>query len=139
MNDLKVLDSLKMNKALQEGKRVRKIGWEEDEYIYMKEGKVCYGRDNMRKYTNDQWVLVPDLPLLNKKEREYLRTILRPFKGRKIRITKMNNNDDSSNEECIYIEFGNISDLCFPDFKAGTMYKGLKANKEYTPEELGLF
>lgn len=138
MKEVKILDSLEMNKALQEGKRVRKINWEEDEYIYMEEGKVCYGRDNIGKYVNEKWVLLPDLPLLDKKEKEYLRTILRPFKGRNIKITKMDY-DDGSNEEYIYIELGDIEDICFPNFKAGTMYNGLKANKEYTPEELELF
>ena len=28
--------------------------------------------------------------------------------------------------------------LNFPDFKVGTMYKGMEANKDYTLEELGL-
>ena len=138
MKEVKILDSLEMNKALQEGKRVRKINWEEDEYIYMEEGKVCYGRDNIGKYVNEKWLLLPDLPLLDKKEKEYLGTILRPFKGRNIKITKKDYYNRGT-EEYIYIELGDIEDLCFPNFKAGTMYKGLEVSKEYTPEELELF
>ena len=142
MNELKVLNSLEMNKALQEGKRVRKINWEQDEYIYMEEGKVCYKRDNIEKYSNDQWILIPDLPLLDKKEKEYLRAVLRPFKGMEISITKMDYDDDNSDKEYICIEFDDVNyedGLFFPDFKAGTMYRGLKVNQQYTPEELGLF
>ena len=75
---------------------------------------------------------------LNKKEKEFLGTILRPFRDMKIKITKMNYGDEDGGEEYIYIELGE-EDLCFPDFKAGTMYKGLEVDKEYTPEELGLF
>ena len=144
MNELKVLNSLEMNKALQEGKRVRKINWEQDEYIYMEEGKVCYKRDNIEKYSNDQWILISDSSLLDKKEKEYLRAVLRPFKGMEISITKMDYyyDDVKSDKEYICIEFDDVNyedGFFFPGFKAGTMYKGLKLNQQYTPEELGLF
>ena len=76
---------------------------------------------------------------LNKKEKEFLGTILRPFRDMKIKITKMSYGYEDSGEEYIYIELGDIQDLYFPNFKAGTMYKGLEEDKEYTPEELGLF
>ena len=54
----------------------------------------------------------------------------------------MDYDDDNSDNEYICIEFDDVNyedGLFFPDFKAGTMYRGLKVNQQYTPEELGLF
>lgn len=74
--------------------------------------------------------------ILDKKEKEYLEAVIRPFKNR-IRCIEKTTNDDGFMEfiriclgdECMYL----------PDFKKGTMYKGLELFKEYTLEELGLF
>ena len=91
------------------------------------------GTDNMIAL----WWLLEEYkePILNEKERRYLSAVIKPFKVSWIikHITK------NEYEEYIEIVFEDIhSDILFPNFKTGTMYKGMKAEKRYTPKELGL-
>ena len=77
-------------------------------------------------------------PILDEVEREYFSNIIKPFRKQVISIGKL----DTENYECIVIKYRNISGytgtMCFPDFEKGTMYKGMKANKRYSLEDLGL-
>ena len=41
-------------------------------------------------------------------------------------------------EAYIQITFNDYCDMSFPYFEDGTMYKGMKADKEYSLEDLGL-
>lgn len=72
-------------------------------------------------------------PILDDKEKEYLSSVIKPFRNRVKYIVKR----DIIRFEYIFIklEDGSIS---FPAFKKGTMYKNMKANKGYFLEELGL-
>lgn len=73
--------------------------------------------------------------ILTKKEKEYLEAVIRPFRYRVIYVSKTYTN---STDEFIRMELNN--DNCvLPYFKAGTMYKGMELDKEYTLKELGLF
>lgn len=74
-------------------------------------------------------------PILDQKEEEYLSYVIKPFKKDVISITKYRCTD--SLEEYIYIKTRNAF-TCLPYFKEGVMYKGMKANRKYTLEELGL-
>ena len=80
--------------------------------------------------------------VLDVKEKEYLSAVIRPFKNRIRSISKKH-----------YFEYEYISISMFdipndnliiednpdlPLFKKGTMYKGMKLDKEYTLKELGL-
>ena len=72
--------------------------------------------------------------ILDKEEKKYLENVIRPFRYRVIYISKIS----TSTSE--YIRIGINNDECMlPYFKAGTMYKGMKPDKEYTLKELGLF
>ena len=76
--------------------------------------------------------------ILNKKEKEYLAAVIKPFRDRVIDIVKYG---DYIYE---YIRIrsrginGNEDHMYFPIFEKGTMYKRMKLDKKYTLEELGL-
>ena len=75
---------------------------------------------------------------LNFNERRYLREVIAPFRDKVEYVSKCQ--DGSFDEEYIVIKFKNKNDNCilFPNFKKGTMYKGMEENVKYTLDELGL-
>lgn len=77
-------------------------------------------------------------PILDDIEKGYLSEIIKPFRKQVVSICKL----DSENYECIVIKYRNISGytmtMCFPDFKKGTLYKGMEAEKRYSLNDLGL-
>ena len=81
---------------------------------------------------------VPDI--LNKKEKEYLSAVIKPFKNKVKSISKSN----VTNGLYEYISIETIHPLAgtefisFPLFKTQTMYKNMKLRKKYTLEELDL-
>ena len=74
-------------------------------------------------------------PILDEEERKYLSGVIRPFRDRIDFIIK---NNFTTGREYLHIETknGDMMDM-FP-FEPSTMYKGMKLNKEYTLEDLGL-
>ena len=77
--------------------------------------------------------------ILTEKEREYLSAVTKPFRDRIVWIKKVSS--PTLNHEYIKICYQDNNYtivLDFPDFKVGTMYKGMELGKEYTLEELGL-
>lgn len=77
--------------------------------------------------------------ILDEVEKEYLRTVINPFRKRVENITKFSRIGGYHTEkEFIYIKvYGDIP-ITLPYFKKNTMYKGMEAHKDYTLEELGL-
>lgn len=77
--------------------------------------------------------------ILDKIEKEYLEQIIKPFKNRDVKITKVRHNQ----VEYINIQYkdmwNRVNDFSLPQFGAQTMYVGMEKNKSYTPKELGLF
>lgn len=71
--------------------------------------------------------------ILDDVERRYLSAVIKPFRDKVEYITK---------KPLVYTEYIYIhtyaDNIMLPRFKEGTMYKGMKTNREYTPEELGL-
>ena len=81
-------------------------------------------------YKNDE--------ILDSTEKKYLETIIRPFRDKVKYIAKVDRDIGRQHiaichDDGLYIEHINL-----PYFKSGTMYVGMKSNKEYTLEELGL-
>lgn len=72
--------------------------------------------------------------ILDDVEKEYLSAVIRPFKDKVIYIIKW----DCAIGEYITIGISNDAAITFPNFKKGTMYKGMEADKKYTLKELGL-
>ena len=74
-------------------------------------------------------------PILDETEKEYLSAVIKPFKNRIGYIVKRKYDIE---ESYIVIHINNGSSFYFPNFKKGTMYEGMKVDKEYTLKELGL-
>ena len=72
--------------------------------------------------------------ILDEEEKEYLSNVIKPFRDKVEYIVKK----IFENEEYIKIVIKNDGCLSFPNFKKGTMYKGMEIEKKYTLEELGL-
>lgn len=75
-------------------------------------------------------------PILDDVEKAYLSAVIKPFRNRIVHIGKTNP-PFSNDKQYLFIELAD--DFCtLPNFKEGTMYKGMKNGKRYTLEELGL-
>lgn len=78
-------------------------------------------------------------PILDNVEKIYLSGIIRPFKDQVIAIAKRSANYGEFID--IMIDEGDIGDcgnIYLPYFKPNSMYKGMKVNREYTLDQLGL-
>lgn len=73
--------------------------------------------------------------ILEEKEKEYLSAVIKPFRHNVVNITKVAFSDE---KEYILIELEYCEFISMPFFKAGTMYKGMRSDKGYTLEELGI-
>ena len=73
--------------------------------------------------------------ILDDAERRYLKGVIRPFRDKVLYIAKRSIMD--RRKEHIYIDLTHDV-ITLPCFMKGTMYKGMKTDKEYTIEELGL-
>ena len=74
--------------------------------------------------------------ILTEKEKAYLSAVIKPFRKRIKYIRKI---DHSSVNNVQFICIVLAGDRCgLPNFKTGTMYKGMEVDKDYTLEELGL-
>ena len=92
---------------------------------------------NCVEYTTDilEWMAQEyKQKLLDKIEKKYLSEVIRPFRKEVIAIEKL---ETYTGEEYILILFKDDG-MHFPSIKKGRMYKGMKLEKRYTPEELGL-
>lgn len=72
--------------------------------------------------------------LLDKVEKNYLSEVISPFRKEVTAIEKL---ETFTGEEYILIILKDDA-MHFPNFEKGRMYKGMKPEKRYTPEELGL-
>ena len=108
-----------------------------------------YGSTNLSYYVSfennnsiiERFFTVHDLEevkdILDKKEKEYLSNVIKPFKNKVANIEKSEYNIDRL-KEFITINIENDYEINLPNFKKNTMYKNMKINKQYTLEELGL-
>ena len=73
--------------------------------------------------------------ILDEKEKAYLSAVIKPFRNDVEYIEKR---IFSTGAEYIRICLTEDETVNFPNFKRGTMYKGMETSKIYTLEELGL-
>lgn len=74
--------------------------------------------------------------ILDDVEKRYLSAVIKPFRNRIKYICKI---EHYNNEwDLIYLGVKNESDMDFPKFKHGTMYKDMESGRKYTLEEIGL-
>lgn len=74
--------------------------------------------------------------ILDKKEKKYLKAVIKPFRKNIKYIVKIRHSFDTREYLRIILEDCNTGAL--PDFEPGTMYKNMKNGKEYSLKELGL-
>ena len=78
-------------------------------------------------------------PILDDVERKYLLAIIKPFKNYVTGIIKIKDDYEKGKQYIrIIVKKYTYEYLNFPLFEENTMYKGMKENKKYTLEELGL-
>lgn len=84
--------------------------------------------------------IVEHKEILDKVEKEYLENFLRPFKEDVKEITKIKKAFSFQNE-MLHIGLKDIGayDIILPEFKKGTMYKGMELYEAYSLQDLGLF
>ena len=76
--------------------------------------------------------------ILNEKEKEYLSTVIKPFRNGVLAITKYNY---SNGDEYLQIKVNQpnrFECIKLPYFEKGTMYKGMKLGFTHILKELGL-
>lgn len=88
--------------------------------------------DNEYLNLNDYVEIIED-HILTDEEKKYLSAVIKPFRYKVLWIKKLN----YSEEEYIKLRT-NKTNMEFPNFKKGTLYKGMELDREYTLEELGL-
>ena len=75
--------------------------------------------------------------ILTKQERNYLSSVVKPFREKILHISKLSSKDGES--ICIDIRYDWEEDsIMLPKFAAGTLYKGMEVGKEYSVKDLGL-
>jgi hypothetical protein len=80
-----------------------------------------------------------DDELLTPKEKEYLKFVFRPFASDTLYIQKAESSVSMEYIRAVTTYSSTyLSTIVFPDFKKGTMYKGMKPNTKYTLKELGI-
>ena len=78
--------------------------------------------------------------LLTPKEREYLKLVFKPFASDILYVRKRQSYviDDIEYIDVVTCKGGRTTSTVFPDFKRGTMYKGMKPETKYTLKALGI-
>lgn len=115
---------------------------DDDMVIYTKDDNckpyVLSGKEYQQMTIQHNNQLLAEMSPLDKAERRYLRNFIRPFRDNVEYFSKCQ--DGSLDEEYIVIKFKNMNDSCIllPNFKKGTMYRGMKENVKYSVEVLGL-
>ena len=74
-------------------------------------------------------------PILDETERKYLKGVIKPYRNNVAGFAK---DCFNQNYEFIIMKMKNEGDVIFPNFKTGTMYKGMKLGRAYSLEELEL-
>lgn len=112
------------------------IGIVDFDYTKIGQSNACY----IVRYSNNEenCFTVHDLELvkeiLDEKEKEYLRNVIKPFREKVTSIQK----DGNRLREYIKIGIKNDANISLLYFETDTMYKGMKIYKQYTLSELGL-
>ena len=142
MKTIKVIDLLNL---VYEKKAPNKILYKYCEYYFDKENNDYKTVDGLNlfeylfKYERLALFLEVEIleDILDKKEKEFLENLVRPFKKEIISIVKTRVYHGEC--ECIEINFNDEMDsFCLPYFSPNAMYKNMELDKEYTIEELGL-
>lgn len=134
--------------------------WEKENCDHTECNACPFKSANCNLYDEDSWVNhkelfsneflnqeleINTLDILDRKEKEYLQNVIKPFRDRVKSISKQNytNGYDYISISVSYpindcFDCFGTDSLFLPVFKSGTMYNNMKVGRKYTPEELGL-
>lgn len=87
-----------------------------------------------KKIENIRIVYEFEQEILDDKEKEYLSSVIKPFRNKVVSISK---NKCVGEDAYIVIRLKD-DNICLPYFNSKSMYCGMEINKKYTLEELGL-
>ena len=133
------LDTLKTDSASRGGRIKRMMVYEETssgiKNLFEKQyTPPVYPYELLVDFAN--WLEQEYVPkILDEKEKAYLSAVIKPFRNDVEYIEKR---IFSTGAEYIRICLTEDETVNFPNFKRGTMYKGMETSKIYTLEELGL-
>lgn len=94
--------------------------------------KILLGASNPFKWLCEEY----KEPILDYVEREYLSSVIKPFRKKISCIRK--SKDSRKGKNYIKIEFCDGDCMFFQNLSNNAMYKGMKLDRNYTLEELGL-
>lgn len=113
-------------------------GWSGEKHELVLINKVKFFKDLPNNFTGTLEVkngYIVEKEILDDVEKEYLENIIKPFRNKVDNICKF---FISNSKEYIHIYLKGESGISFPTFKKNAMYKGMKQNRAYSLEELGL-
>ena len=88
-------------------------------------------------YEREKWLISEyKEPILTEEEREYLSSVIKPFR-KKVEYIAIWGAWNGS-KQFVHIELSDMDYANLPNFETNTMYKGMKPRKHYSLEELGL-
>ena len=137
-----------MLKALMNGKKIRKKAWDIGIYRMLGDGKYIIDQEGNESailidgsFDADVWEEYKE-DILDEKEKEYLRAVIKPFRDRITYIAKVEEDIHWFYWIMIRVDIGFLNDyydFCLPPFEeTSDMYKKMEVGKEYTLKELGL-
>lgn len=137
-----------MLKALMNGKKIRKKAWDIGIYRMLGDGKYIIDQEGNESailidgsFDADVWEEYKE-DILDEKEKEYLRAVIKPFRDRITYIAKVEDDIHWFYWIMIRVDIGFLNDyydFCLPPFEeTSDMYKKMEVGKEYTLKELGL-
>ena len=128
--------------CIYEGKpRKRNDSWISDDYKYFSYFNHLFPAI---KWEDEEPTLISDIynpQVLDNAEREYLKTVLKPFHENVAYVEKVPAivfDGDNRGKEYVFVAFYGRGSFAFPNFDAGSMYTGMELNKEYKLDELGI-
>lgn len=128
-----IVDNLTISQLQSEIDKLSNKVQEEYSKVISNRDKVNYLKEQLKQLKEEN-KKEKNKPILDDAEKEYLSAVIRPFKNKVKYIRKRG----ASRGEYIVIEILNNSAIILPYFEKGTMYEGMKVDKEYTLKELGL-
>ena len=130
------------NLCVYDGKPKKEVSrWISNDYEYL-----CYFNHlfSAIKWEDEEPTRIRDIynpQVLDNAEREYLKTVLKPFHENVAYVEKVHyypmNGGTSSSLAFLFIKLHD-GKLEFPNFDSGKMYLGMELNKKYKMDELGI-
>ena len=109
-----------------------------DDGLFKTIGKLTYWQVSIENLLTGEWDVVKlPKPILNEKEKEYLSSVIKPFRD-KVSLISKHSNDNGQFISIEIEEKPHNNNMFFPYFEEGSMYKGMEIGKYYTLDELGL-